>query len=135
MVRARISFPGGVAVNAELGGHAIRTDQPERSGGAGSAPAPFDLFLASIGTCAGFYALRFCQQRSIDTAGLEVALEATPDPENKRIGRITLEVELPPRFPEKYRDAIIRAMNQCSVKRHILEPPEIEVRVAAPVAA
>jgi ribosomal protein S12 methylthiotransferase accessory factor len=122
-----ITFPGGVAVNALYKGYTIVTDQAERNGGKGSAPAPFDLFLASIGTCAGFFALRFCQEREIDTAALKVTMDADRDPETKRVAKVQIAIGLPPGFPEKYRKAIVRAVDQCSVKRHILEPPEFEV--------
>lgn len=131
----RISFPGGVAVDAEVGGHRIRTDQPLRAGGRDSAPAPFDLFLASIGTCAGFYALRFCQERRIDARELGVRLETRPDASGKRVGAIEITVELPAAFPEKYRSAIIRAIDQCAVKRNILEPPEFVIATASLAAA
>lgn len=129
----RISFPGGAAaVNADFGGHLVRTDQPRRAGGDGTAPTPFDLFLASIGTCAGFYALSFCQKRDIDTRDLIVRLETIRDPDRKRIARIVITVELPPGFPEKYQAAIVRAIDQCAVKRHILEPPEFTIDVSIP---
>lgn len=131
----RMSFPGGVAVEAALGHHRIRTDQPRQSGGADSAPAPFDLFLASIGTCAGFYALRFCQQRGIDTQDLGLGLEVRRSDSGKRVDRIDLQVDLPAEFPEKYRAALIRAIDQCTVKRHILEPPEFGITTSVSVAA
>lgn len=131
----RISFPGGVAVNAEFGAHVIRTDQPPKQGGSGSAPPPFDLFLASIGTCAGFYALRFCQERNIDTRELGVSLDAIRETDGHQIGRIIIKIELPPGFPDKYRGAIVRAIDHCAVKRQILQPPRFEVELKAPVAA
>lgn len=134
-MKMRISFPGGAAVNAEFDDHTVRTDQLPKHGGNGAAAQPFDLFLASIGTCAGLYALRFCQKRDIDTRDLKVSLEATRNPDGKRVELIAINVELPPEFPEKYRDAIVRAIDQCAVKRHILEPPEFKVEVAVPVAA
>src|SRR5207248_9604830 len=62
-LEARITFPGGKRVNAELDGRPIPTDQPASVGGEGTAPEPFVLFAASIGTCAGFYLLSFCQAR------------------------------------------------------------------------
>jgi putative redox protein len=130
-----IRFPGGVAVEAVEKGFTIRTDQPVLAGGAGSAPSPFDLFLASIGTCAGFYALRFCQERQLSTTGLSVSLAAERDAEKKRVKRIHIEIDLPDAFPEKYRGAILRAVDQCTVKRLILEPPEFDVAVATPVMA
>lgn len=127
-----VQFPGGLVVETRAHGHLIRTDQPEHAGGGDSAPAPFDLFLASIATCAGLYALAFCRQRDLSTEGLGLVLEPVRDPERHRIGTIRIEVRLPDGFPEKYRDAILRSVDQCAVKRHILDPPEFELAVAAP---
>ncbi|HYU31703.1 MAG TPA: OsmC family protein [Thermoanaerobaculia bacterium] len=131
----KMTFPGGLAVNAEYKGMTIRTDQPVGYGGGGTAPAPFDLFLASIGTCAGFYALRFCQERGIATAGLGLTLATELDPGTKRIGTMRLELQLPEGFPEKYRNAILRSVDQCTVKRHLVDPPRFELGVAAPTLA
>ena len=122
-----ITFPGGVAVEAHLAGTTIRTDQPEKYGGGGTAPAPFDLFLASIGTCAGFYALRFCQERQIPTDGMSVSMAWERNPATKLISNITIQISLPPGFPEKYRTAVVRAADQCAVKKHLAEAPAIEV--------
>lgn len=127
-MKMNMTFPGGMAVAAEFEGHVVHTDQPEHVGGGGSGPAPFDLFLASIGTCAAFYALRFCQKREIAADELAVSLEAIRDSEGKRFETLAIEVRLPPGFPPKYKQAIVRAIDQCAVKRHILEPPAIEVR-------
>ncbi len=125
-----IRFPGRVAVEARFDGTTIRTDQDLKYGGDGSAPAPFDLFLASIGTCAGYYALRFCQERQIATEGLGLSMTWERNPETKLIGTIRLSLTLPPGFPEKYRAAIVRATDQCAVKRHLVEAPAIEVIAA-----
>ncbi len=127
-----MKFPGGLAVEALYKGHRILTDQAPHAGGGGAAPEPFSLFLASIGTCAGFYALRFCQQRSIATDDLQVSLEPFRDPESKRISTVRIALELPADFPEKYRAAIVRAVDQCAVKRHIVEPPEFDVVTLRP---
>jgi ribosomal protein S12 methylthiotransferase accessory factor len=122
-----MTFPGGVAVDAHFEGMTIRTDQPARHGGGGAAPAPFELFLASIGTCAGFYALRFCQERQIPTDGMAVSMGWERNPETKLISDIRIRIALPPGFPEKYRTAVVRAADQCAVKKHLLEAPAIEV--------
>lgn len=124
-----IRFPGGAAVDADFKGHTIRTDQPERAGGDDSGPAPFDLFLASIGTCAGYYAMMFCKQRDIELDGMKLRLEPVRDPERRRLSTIKLHLELPEGFPEKYRSAIVRSIDQCAVKRHIVEPPEFVTEV------
>ena len=130
----QIEFPGGSKVDALHDGFRIRTDQPDMHG-RGAAPSPFDLFLASIGTCAGFYVLRFFQQRQLDTAGLALSVTPRRDPERKLVSSIRIEITLPPEFPEKYREAVLRAVDQCSVKRHLAEPPAFEVVTAAPFEA
>lgn len=134
-MKIEMEFPGGVAVDARWGGQLVRTDQPAPLGG-GAAPSPFDLFLASLGTCAGFYALRFCQERGIATGGLRVSLETTRDPETRRLSCVAIALALPAGFPEKYRGAIVRAVDQCAVKKAILSPPVMPVTVtaAAPTA-
>lgn len=125
-MKMTMAFPGGVAVDALFKGHVVHTDQPVPYG-SDTAPAPFDLFLASIGTCMGFYALRFCQERSIPTDGLGLSLETTRDDATKRVAKITVRLELPEEFPAKYADAIRRAIDHCAVKRALHEPPEFEV--------
>ncbi len=123
----QVYFPGGKRVYADYGGFTIETDQPVRGGGDGSAPAPFDLFLASIGTCAGIYALGFMQQRGIDAENAKLTMSMARDPQTGMIGEIGIELTLPPEFPEKYRDAIVNAMNLCAVKKHIHNPPEFSI--------
>jgi len=122
-----ITFPGGVQVNAQFNGFEVSSDQPERNGGQNSAPSPFDFFLASLGTCAGFFALRFCQQRDLPTDGLRLQLTTERNAETKRLDRVDITMQLPTDFPEKYRSAIIRATDQCAVKKALLDPPEIEI--------
>jgi putative redox protein len=122
-----ITFPGGVAVEARFADFTVRTDQPVAYGGENSAPAPFDLFLASLGTCAGLFVLLFCQERQLPTDGLRLTLETERDTEKHRLSKVRMAIHLPPEFPEKYRQAVVRAANQCSVKRVILDPPEFEI--------
>lgn len=131
-----VTFPGGVAVSATFRGHTITTDQPKPLGG-DSAMSPFDLFFASIATCMGYYALRFCQERELSTEGLGLTLSTERDPVKKRTTMVRVELQLPAGFPEKYRDAILRAADQCAVKKHIHEPPQFELTVAEtrPVAS
>jgi putative redox protein len=125
-----ITFPGGKRVDARVGGHVIHTDQPPEAGGDGSAAAPFDLFLASLATCAGFYVLGFCQARGIPTHGIGLRQYVEVDPSTKLPKRIRLEVKLPPTFPEKYRAAVLRAAEGCKVKKTIAAAPVIEVFAA-----
>ena len=125
-----IRFPGGKRVDADLGVHVIHTDQPVSGGGENSAPAPFELFLASLATCTGLYVLGFCQARGIPTDGISVIQHSSPEV-------ITLELVLPDDFPERYRDAVVRAAEGCKVKKLLAHPPAITVmaRQAAAEAA
>lgn len=118
-----IDFPGGSRVDAHFKNFTVPTDQPP----AASAPTPFDLFLASIGTCAGIYVLGFCQQRGLPTTGIHITQSMHTDPETRLVDRIDLEIDLPPAFPEKYRDSLVRAAELCKVKKHLEAPPTFRV--------
>jgi ribosomal protein S12 methylthiotransferase accessory factor len=129
----QISFPGGKQVDAQVGSHVVHTDQPVSGGGADTGVAPFDLFLASLATCAGIYVLGFCQARSIPTEGVRLVQHHRYDPETKALAEVDLEVVLPASFPEKYRDAVLRAAEGCKVKKLLAHPPQ--VAVTATIAA
>ncbi len=121
-----VTFPKGKQVNANIKGFDILADQPVRAGGDGEAPGPFDFFLSSIASCAGFYASSFCQSREIDTTGMSLELLRKVDPETRMVSDIQIKLNLPEGFPRKYSKAIIKAMDQCSVKKHLVQPPMIE---------
>jgi ribosomal protein S12 methylthiotransferase accessory factor len=126
-----ITFPGNKKVDAEYRGHTIRTDQPTLGGGDGSAPAPFDLFLASIGTCSGVYIVDFCKNRGIPTDNIRIIQNMVRDQEKKMITGITLDIEVPADFPEKYMESLKKVVDLCAVKRHILNAPSFEINVVA----
>ena len=123
----KITFPGGKKVDANFKGFTIKTDQPVFGGGENSAPAPFDLFLASIGTCAGIYVLSFCQQRGIATEKMKIIEKIIPDAAGRGIGTIALEIQVPPDFPEQYKDAVIRSADLCAVKKYLHHPPKFDI--------
>ncbi len=114
MTTMTMTFPGGKRVDAEYGGFTIRTDQSRQGGGEGSAPPPFDLFLASIATCAGIYVKGYCDTRGIATAGLGLHMQVEWNHEQHRVARLVLEITLPDGFPDKHREAVIRAAELCA---------------------
>lgn len=130
MALIEVKFPGGAKVDAHMKGHVIRTDQPAYAGGEGSAPAPFELFLASMATCAGIFALAFCQNKGISTEGLSVTMDVTKSMQTQMIDKVIFDVKLPEGFPMKYKDAIVRSIDLCSVKKTIMNPPEFFINVA-----
>ena len=123
-----IDFPGGARVDAHFGPYTVMTDQPPQGGGEGSAPTPFALFLASLGTCAGIYVLGFCRQRGLPTEGIRVVQRMHSDPASGMLGLVELEIQVPPSFPEKYHEALIRSASQCAVKKHLEAPPAFDVK-------
>lgn len=123
----RVTFPGGKMVDADLGSRVIRTDQSALHGGAGTAPEPFELFLASLATCAGFYVLGFCQSRGIQTDGIAIVQHHQFDEVTHRLSRVTIELMLPPTFPERSRSAVVQAAAGCKVKKVLMAPPEVVV--------
>lgn len=123
-----IDFPGGARVDAHFGNFTVKTDQPPSGGGESSAPAPFDYFLASLGTCAGIYILGFCRSRGLDTENIRLIQRHKTDPTTHMVTEVTFEIELPPDFPERYKPAVIRAAEQCKVKKHLEQPPQFVVR-------
>jgi ribosomal protein S12 methylthiotransferase accessory factor len=122
-----ITFAGGKRIDARVGRFVIHTDQPAELGGEGSAVAPFELFLASLGTCAGLYVLGFCRSRGLSTEGLSLKMQVENDEDRHLPRRIRIELALPPSFPEKYRTSVLRAAEACKVKKTIAAQPAIEV--------
>ncbi|HQK37737.1 MAG TPA: OsmC family protein [Bacteroidales bacterium] len=122
-----VILEGGKKVSMILHNHKVVTDQPAKAGGEDSAPAPFDLFLASIGTCAGYYVKAFCDQRGIPSEGIRILQHVNYNLDQRRVDRIDIEIKLPPEFPDKYKEAVVQAAASCAVKKHLAVPPEIEV--------
>jgi uncharacterized OsmC-like protein len=125
-----VTFPGGKKVNAAYKGFVVETDQSKEEGGEGSAPEPFDLFLASIGTCAGVYVVYFCDERGISTAGIKMTLAFDRNETKHLVEAVRIHIDLPPGFPQKYKNAIVKIAGLCTVKRNIIDPPEFTVTAA-----
>ena len=126
-METKVTFPGGKKVDATFNGFTVASDQPTGAGGQGSAPTPFELFQASLATCAGIFVLGFCQSRGISTEGIEIVQSSAFDQVKHRLSKVEIKIGLPKTFPEKYKGAVIAAADQCLVKRTISDPPEMTV--------
>lgn len=124
-----IRFPGGKKIEALFDNEIVKTDQPITDGGSGSAPSPFSLFLASIGTCSGYYVLSFCQKNNIPTEKITLRIHFLRNPTTHLIENIQIDIRVPPEFPMKYKKAVIKAAELCTVKRHLEQPPQIHIQV------
>jgi ribosomal protein S12 methylthiotransferase accessory factor len=124
-----VTLTDGRVVEATIGDFKVRTDQPEKTGGTGTAPSPSDLFLVSIAACAGYYVLDFCLERKIPTDGIGVVMRTHKNQQSKLLDLIELEIKVPPGFPEKYEKAVVRAADLCWVKKNIQTAPAFETRI------
>ncbi|MGB8983548.1 MAG: OsmC family protein [Anaerolineales bacterium] len=118
-----VDFPGGSRVDAHFGNFTVPTDQLPTA----SAPTPFEVFLSSIATCAGIYVLGFCQKRNLPTEGIRVVQRVQSNQQTGMVEQIDIEIHVPPTFPEKYYDSLIRAADLCKVKKHLEAPPRFNV--------
>jgi putative redox protein len=118
-----IDFPGGSRVDAHFGKFTVPTDQPPVA----SAPSPFEVFLSSIGTCAGIYVLGFCQQRGLPADGIQIVQHIHANATTGMVDVIDLEIQVPRSFPEKYHDSLIRSAELCKVKKHLEKPPTFNI--------
>jgi putative redox protein len=126
-----ITLPGAKKVDAAFAEYVVRTDQPTSNGGEGTAPSPFQLFLASLGTCAGIYVAGFCQKRGVPTEGITLVQRNRFDAASGTLAGVDFEIRVPKEFPEKYFDALVRVVDQCAVKKAIQAQPAFSVRTVA----
>lgn len=129
MALINVSFPGGKRVDSTIKGFTIPSDQPAYAGGEGSAPTPFEIFLASIANCAGIFALGFCESKGLATEGLGLTMDVETDPATRMVAKVVLNLTLPKDLPEKYVPAILRSIDLCAVKKHMENPPVFETVV------
>lgn len=122
-----VTLGEGSRVNARFKDFTVYTDQSKVNGGDESAPDPFSYFLSSLATCAGIFVLKFCQARHISTEGIQLRMSNDWNNEKKLVEQIQIQIEVPPSFPTKYTEALIRATQECSVKKALMYPPNIEV--------
>jgi ribosomal protein S12 methylthiotransferase accessory factor len=122
-----VNFPGGAKVDAHFSGFTVNTDQPLAGGGEDTAPSPYLVFLASLATCAGYYVLSFCKQHQLSVEGIRLVQSMHNDRTTGHLEKVEIEIQVPPSFPEKYYDALVRSADQCKVKKTIENPPVFDV--------
>ena len=130
-----VTWDGGVQFTADIRGHKVHVDQPVKAGGQDSAPMPLELMSASLGTCVAFFVQQFLVTRGLDATGLAVDVQSLGAANPHRIGRFEVNVKIPSGMPEKYREAVKRAAEGCTVHHTLTHAPEIDVQIEAAVAA
>lgn len=125
-----ISWDGGVRFTADIRGHKVTVDQPQRGGGEDSAPMPLELLPTALGTCVALYVQQFLVTRGLDATGMTVEVNTVGAANPNRIARFAVDVKIPAGVPEKYREAVKRAAEGCTVHHTLTHGPEIAVTVA-----
>ena len=124
-----VTWDGGVRFTADIRGHKVSVDQPSQGGGQDSAPMPLELLPTSLGTCVALFVQQFLVTRGLSAEGLTVTVTATGAPNPQRIGAFDVQVTIPGGVPEKYRDAVLRAAQTCTVHNTLEHRPEVKIAI------
>ncbi|MGB0835681.1 MAG: OsmC domain/YcaO domain-containing protein [Psychrobium sp.] len=122
-----VNFLDNLRLEAKFDDFTVIADQPIRYKGDGSAPGPFDYFLASSAMCAAYFVKVYCNSRDIPTDGISVSQNNIVDPENRYQQTFKIQVQLPDSISERDRTGILRAIDRCTVKRVVQNQPEFIV--------
>ena len=120
----KVNFLDNLRLEAKFDDFTVIADQPIRYKGDGSAPGPFDYFLASSALCAAYFVKLYCQTRDIPTDNIRLSQNNIVDPENRYNQIFKIQVELPEDISEKDRQGILRSIDRCTVKKVVQTGPE-----------
>jgi len=109
--------------------HTIACDQPIENGGYDEGMTPPELFLASLGSCAGFYAAQYLRKEGLATEGTRVRVSAEKAKDPPRLVNIRIEVDLPVEVSEKHRAGVEDAIHHCLLHRTLSNPPQISIDI------
>ena len=123
----KVNFLNNLRLEAKFDDFTITTDQPIRYKGDGTAPSPFDYFLASSALCAAYFVKVYCLSRGISTNDIQVSQNNIVDPENRYNQIIEIQVKLPSYIPERERVGILRSVDRCTVKKVVQQTPEFKI--------
>jgi len=115
--------------------HSIVCDQPAENGGADCGMTPPEFLLASLGSCAAFYAVQYLKTRNLDDRGVEVTVTAEKLKQPARIGNFRIHVACPVALTEEQEQGVMRSVHHCLVHNTLLNPPEIKIELTVGEAA
>jgi len=123
----KVNFLENLRLEAKFDDFSITTDQPIRYKGDGSAPSPFDYFLASSALCAAYFMKVYCKSRDISTDDISLSQNNMVDPENRYKQIFQIQVELPESISDRDREGILRSIDRCTVKKVIQHNPDFKI--------
>jgi uncharacterized OsmC-like protein len=128
-----VNYLGAVQFEVDARGHKVICDQPVDNGGFDEGMTPPDFLLASLGTCAGYYAVQYLKTRNLPMEGLQVRVTAEKVKPPARMDNFRIEVKLPESVEEQHIDGVTRSVHKCLIHNTLLNPPKIEIAIEAPV--
>jgi uncharacterized OsmC-like protein len=133
-MEATVQYLDGVKFNVAIRGHNVVCDQPVENKGADAGISPPEFLLASLATCAGYYALEYLRARALPTGGLRVHVSAEKLKQPARLGNFRIEVVTPELEP-RHEEGVLRAVKSCLIHNTLLHPPSVEVILNSNVPA
>jgi uncharacterized OsmC-like protein len=130
-MQVEVSFPSATRIRASSKDLTVEIGPPPDRGGDPNAYGPFDMLLCALATCTGSQVLHFLHERGLDTCGAGVRIDAKRSTESHLLENVSIEIAVPPGFPEKYQEAIIRAAGLCFIKQQLGQRPAITTSVVA----
>jgi len=127
-MNVKVRYLENVKFEAEARGHKLVCDQPLDNGGADAGMSPPELLVASLATCAGFYAVQYLRTRNLPTEGLSVDVDAEKAKSPARLGEFHIHVSLPV-VEERHREGVLRAVKSCLIHNTLLNAPQIEIEL------
>ena len=115
--------------------HTVLCDQPEENGGTDSGMTPPELMLASLGSCAAFYAVQYLKTRKLATHGVEVSVSAGKLQQPPRLGNFHVRVHCPVPLSAEQTEGLMRSVRHCLIHNTLLTPPQVEIELLVPTAA
>jgi len=135
MLEVLVDHLGEVQFEVKARGHKVFCDQPLENGGFDEGMTPPELLLASLGACAGYYAVQYLKARHLPMGGLRIRTTADKAEAPPRVDNIRIEVEYPETLNERYRAGVLAAVHKCMIHNTLLNPPRISVDVRVPLPA
>ena len=130
MMEVRITHLDKVKFAIHSRSHSIVCDQPTENGGEDSGMTPPELLLASLGSCAAFYAVQYLKTRNLAETGVEVTVTAEKLKQPARVGNFCVHVVCPVSLTEEQTEGLMRSVHHCLVHNTLLTPPEIRIELA-----
>jgi len=124
---------GDVQFEVKARQHTVVCDQPMENGGYDEGMTPPELMLASLGTCAGFYAAMYMKKHKLNQTGLRIRVIAEKEKQPARLDKFQIEIEVPLGFPTEHEKGVLDSVHHCLIHNTLLHPPKIETRVKYPL--